>query len=144
MGNSISQTVLQDHVKLLSDFSSGHAIDQDDRFWRELFAFPASLSSLPPSQVEHRVSDCCISLVSNNGRTQNFQTLLCKALELLKSTQKHPARAVSATNVIYLVRVLFKHLSDSLNAVQLATFSTDTPYTAADIQPSKGANLVSL
>lgn len=62
---------------------------------------------------------------------------MSNALELVNSTQKHPARAASATNAIYLVRVLFKHLSESLNAVQLAAFSTDTPYTAADIQPSK-------
>lgn len=82
--------------------------------------------------------------VSNNGRTQNFQTLLCKALELVDITQKQSARAAPATNAIFLVRILFKHLSESLNAVQLAAFSTDTPYTAADIQPSKEASFLSL
>jgi len=35
------------------------------------------------------------------------------------------------------MRVLFKRLSESLNAVQLAAFGTDTPYIAADIQPSE-------
>lgn len=75
MGNSISQTVLQDHVELLSDFSSGHVIDQDDRFWRELLAFPASLSSLPPSQVEHRVSDCCGSLGEEAPGTRRNRTI---------------------------------------------------------------------
>ena len=82
--------------------------------------------------------------VSNNGRTQNFQTLLSKALELVNITQKQPARAASASNAIYLVRVLFKHLSESLHAVQLAAFGTDTPYTAADIQPSKEATTCTL
>ena len=62
MGNAISLTVLQDHVKLLSEFSSDQEIDQNDRFWRELFAFPVSLSSLPPSQIELHVSGCCGSL----------------------------------------------------------------------------------
>ena len=84
-----------------------------------------------------KLSPLFATAVSNNGRTQNFQTLLCKLLELVSSTQKQPTKAAAATNAVYLVRVLFKNLSESLNAVQLAAFSTDTPYTAAEIQPSK-------
>ncbi len=80
---------------------------------------------------------CDCTAVSYNGRTQNFQTLLVKTVELVVSSQKHAARASTATNAIYLIRVLFKHLSESLNAVQLAAFSTDTPYAAADTQPSE-------
>lgn len=75
--------------------------------------------------------------VSNNGRTQNFQLLLCKTLELVASSQKHLPKAIAAANAVYLSRVLFKHLSESLNAVQLAAFSTDAPYAAAEIQPSE-------
>ncbi len=77
------------------------------------------------------------TIVSNNGHTQNFQTLLLKTLDLIASSQKHAARASSATNGVYLMRVLFKRLSESLNAVQLAAFGTDTPYIAAEIQPSE-------
>ncbi len=75
--------------------------------------------------------------VSNNGHTQNFQTLLLKTLDLVAGSQKNEARASAATNGVYLLRVLVKRLSESLNAVQLAAFSTDTPYIAADIQPSE-------
>ena len=170
MGNAVSQPVLRDHLKLISDFAGDSKIDQDEPFWRQLLAFPVSLTQLPPSQVELQVTECCARLgrhrpplywlvwlqmcdrdvplgctacglvctaVSNNGRTQNFQTLLSKTLELVVSSQKHAAKASAATNALFLVRVLFKHLSESLSAVQLTAFSTDIPYTAADIQPSE-------
>ena len=73
MGNAISQTALQDHIKLLSDFSSDGTIDQDDRFWTQLFAFPLSLSSLPPSQLEQRVSECCGSLGEQTPSAGNIR-----------------------------------------------------------------------
>ena len=146
MGNAVSQPVLQEYLKLLNEFAGQQQADPSDQLWRQLFAFPVSLSQLPPKQVEHNITDCCAQLgkclqeeahenheqidlhafalkplpcvtVSNNGRTQNFQILLCKS--------------------VYLSRVLFKHLSESLNAVQLAAFSTDAPYTAAEIHPSE-------
>ncbi|KAA6428940.1 MAG: hypothetical protein FRX49_01050 [Trebouxia sp. A1-2] len=136
MGNAVSEPVLQRHLVLLSDFAGDQKLDQDNQVWRQLFALPVPLSQLPPSQVEQHVTGCCDQLVSNNGRTQNFQTLLLKTLDLIAGSQKNEARATAATNGVYLLRVLFKRLSESLNAVQLAAFSTDAPYMAADIQPT--------
>lgn len=136
MGNAVSHPVLQEYLKLLSEFAGQQQADPSDQLWRQLFAFPVSLSQLPPKQVEHNITDCCAQLVSNNGRTQNFQILLCKSVELVASSQKHANKAFAAANSVYLSRVLFKHLSESLNAVQLAAFSTDAPYTAAEIHPT--------
>lgn len=75
--------------------------------------------------------------VSNNGSTNNFQVLLYQMLAAVSASHKHETKAMSAANAVYLARVLFQHFSESLTAVQLVTFSTDTPYAAADIEPSR-------
>ena len=81
MGNGLSQPVLQDHVNLLSNFAGGQTIDQDDQFWRQLFAFPISLSQLPPSQVEQHITECCAQLgqvyLMNLHRSTHVMQQLC-------------------------------------------------------------------
>lgn len=62
MGNAVSEPVLQHHLVLLSDFAGDRKVDQDNQIWRQLFAFPVSLSQLPPSQVEQHVTGCCDQL----------------------------------------------------------------------------------
>lgn len=84
--------------------------------------------------LAHLIPVCA---VSNNGSTKNFQVLLFHMLAAITASQKHEARATAAANAVYLARVLFQHFSESLTAVQLAVFSTDTPYPAADIEPSR-------
>ncbi len=62
MGNAVSEPVLQRHLVVLSDFAGDQKVDQDNQVWRQLFAFPVSLSQLPPSQVEQHVAGCCDQL----------------------------------------------------------------------------------
>ena len=62
MGNAVSEPVLQRHLVVLSDFAGDQKADQDNQVWRQLFAFPVSLSQLPPSQVEQHVAGCCDQL----------------------------------------------------------------------------------
>ena len=62
MGNAVSQPVLQEYLKLLNDFAGQQQTDPSDQLWRQLFAFPVSLSQLPPKQVEHNITDCCAQL----------------------------------------------------------------------------------
>lgn len=59
-------------------------------------------------------------------------------LGAVAASQKHEPKSILAANAVYLTRVLFQHFSESFTAVQLAAFSTDTAYDAADIEPSKG------
>ena len=62
MGNTVSQTVVQDYTVLLSKFSDASRINSDDPYWRQLFAFPMPLSQLDPKLVEQVITGCCSSL----------------------------------------------------------------------------------
>ena len=62
MGNTVSQTVVQDYTTLLSKFSDASRINSDDPYWRQLFAFPMPLSQLDPKLVEQVITGCCSSL----------------------------------------------------------------------------------
>lgn len=62
MGNTVSQAVLQDYTSLLRKFSGTSRIDSEDPYWRQLFAFPASLSQVDPKLVAQTIIDCCTSL----------------------------------------------------------------------------------
>ena len=76
-----------------------------------------------------------VCAVSNNGATKNFQVLLYHTLAAVSACEKHEAKATAAANALYLARMLFQHFSESLNAVQLAVFSTDNEHPATDITP---------
>ncbi len=73
MGNAVSEPVLQRHLVSLSDFAGDQQLDKDNQVWRQLFAFPVSLSQLPPSQVEQHVAGCCDQL----GMTVFFSYAPC-------------------------------------------------------------------
>lgn len=62
MGNTVSLGTVQEYTELLSKFSGISRIDSDDPYWRQLVAFPLSLSQLDPKLVEHTVTECCTSL----------------------------------------------------------------------------------
>ena len=85
--------------------------------------------------MEVAYNSCTVCAVSNNGVTKNFQVLLYHTLAAVSACEKHEAKATAAANAVYLARMLFQHFSESLNAVQLAVFSTDTQYPATDITP---------
>ncbi len=83
MGNGVSQLALQDHLKLLSDFAGERKVDQDDTFWRQLFAFPTALSQLPPNQVEQHITECCTQLGKQRRRDATPLKTTCKHSKII-------------------------------------------------------------
>ncbi|CAL5220036.1 g1983 [Coccomyxa viridis] len=113
---------IQKHKPLLDIFAGSHDHDTTDGVWRDLLAFPAPLTRLPPVDLQVAVAPFCDQLVLNNAATHHFQKLAHHVMALLEKLERQPQASQQAANAVYFLRLIVKHLTENLSAAQLVGF----------------------